>query len=393
MKHLKTISIALLVFLLLLTGCSVRAEQTDETDDTDWEEIFPFQDLPAESETQAPEANATIPLTASDSIFNAKFEGNNVAGKGEVVDGVYRFTATKTDREAWHVKLECNYPTVAGRDYFVTYKFNSNVAGKIKFGDFQEFQIKKGENTVTGVMIASGGTSYLDLQLGMLSPFTIDFTEIEVKEFEDEATYENALPSPIDFERESRVYERHDSGYTTVLIRRENAVNVNYLSAPMDSGVWKSRLYIRTGLVPEPGVRYRVTADAMCDEDMPFELLFNNGDEEKGYGALYDQKIEANKVKKIEAVVTGNGNVDELILQASLGEAPDGGKVIFGNVNVEKITDGYKSILPADFRLDNSAWTGRYINRLIPIAYEEIPLNISYDAFETVYEQHDEGYV
>ena len=66
----------------------------------------------------------------------------------------------------------------------------------------------------------------------------------------------------------------------------------------MDSGVWKSRLYIRTGLVPEPGVRYRVTADAMCDEDMPFELLFTNGDEEKGYGALYDQKIEANKVNK-----------------------------------------------------------------------------------------------
>ena len=86
-------------------------------------------------------------------------------------------------------------------------------------------------------MIATGGLSYLDLQLGMLSPFTIDFTQIEVKEFEDEMSYEDALPAPINFERESRVYERHDSGYMPVLIRRENVVNLNYLSAPMDSGV------------------------------------------------------------------------------------------------------------------------------------------------------------
>ena len=392
MKHLKIMSVTFLVFLLLLTGCSIRAEQNEETEETDWEEIFPFEDF-AETETNTAQANETISLSHSDSIFNAKFEGDKVAGKGEIVDGVYRFNASRTDGEAWHVKLECNYPTVAGRDYFVTYKFNSNVAGKVKFGDFQEFRIQKGENSITGIMIATGGLSYLDLQLGMLSPFTIDFTQIEVKEFEDEMSYEDALPAPINFERESRVYERHDSGYTPVLIRRENVVNLNYLSAPMDSGVWKSRLYVRTGLIPEPGVRYRVSADIACDEDMPFELLFNNGEEEKGYGALYGQKVEANKTKKIEAVITGNGNVDELVLQASLGEAPDGGKVIFGNVKVEKIKDGYTSVLPADFRLDNSLWTGRYINRLIPTAFRELPVNISYDAFETVYEQHDAGYV
>ena len=185
MKHLKVMSITFLVFLLLLTGCSIRAEQNEETEETDWEEIFPFEDF-AETETNTAQANETISLSHSDSIFNAKFEGDKVAGKGEIVDGVYRFNASRTDGEAWHVKLECNYPTVAGRDYFVTYKFNSNVAGKVKFGDFQEFRIQKGENSITGIMIATDGLSYLDLQLGMLSPFTIDFTQIEVKEFEDE---------------------------------------------------------------------------------------------------------------------------------------------------------------------------------------------------------------
>ncbi len=394
MKHMRSLNVLLLVFLLLLSGCAqnLRAEDSADMEETDWEEIFPFEDFPSEGGSQTSGSGEVVPERINEAIFKAKFEGDRVSGKGEVVDGVYRFTANKTDGEAWHVKLECNYPTVAGRDYFVTYRFNSNVAGKVKFGDFQEYQIHRGENEITGIMIASGGTSYLDLQLGMLAPFTIDFKEIEVREFEDEVTYENALRTPINFERESLVYEKHDSGYTTILIRRDDTVNINYLSAPLDSGVWKSRLYIDTGIIPEPGERYRITADMMCDEDMPFELLFNNGEEEKGYGAIYDQKLKGNEVKKIEAVVTGNGNVENLVLQLSLGEAPDGSKVIFGNVTVDKIIDNYTNVLPSGFRLDDSTWNGQYINHLIPIAYEEVPIDLSYDSFETVYEQHDEGY-
>ena len=191
------------------------------------------------------------PTQLKTTMFNAKFEGSAVAGKGEQVDGVYRFTATETDGEAWHVKLECNYPTVSGRDYRVTYRFNSDVAGKIKFGDFQEFDIKEGENSVTGMMIASSGTSYLDLQLGMLPPFTIDFTEIEVEEFADEVDYENALETPVNFEKELLVYERHDQGYAPVFTRSSDKVSIEYLATAWDAGVWKSRLYINTGLIPE----------------------------------------------------------------------------------------------------------------------------------------------
>ena len=402
MKRMRFMSVFALMCSLLLTSCgqdlSQRSETEPETETeeaTNWEEIFPFQDFPTEGESQESAAvtGEVTPERIVNSMFRAKFEGTEVEGTGEVVDDVYRFTASKTDGESWHVKLECNYPTVAGRDYFVTYNFRSDTAGKVKFGDFQEFPIQKGDNSITGVMIASGGTSYLDLQLGMLSPFTIDFTSIEVKEFEDEARYENALPKPINFERESLVYEKHDEGYSTVLVRRDDTVNVNYLSAPMDSGVWKSRLYVRTGLIPELGARYRVTADIMCNEDMPFEVLFNNGDEEKGYGALYEQSVNANEVKKIEAVVTGKGYGDELVLQMSIGEAPDGSKVIFGNVNVEKILDNYTSVLSENFKLDDTYWTGNYIEEMIPVDFNELPLDLSYTAVDTIYERHDDGYV
>lgn len=287
------VTIALLV-AILFSGCSKSEQQPEEVapdEAAPMAELYPFQDFPPEAYPKKADAKGQVQqATVQTDLFHAKFEGDAVSGSGGAVGGKYHFLATQTDGEAWHVKLEANYPTVAGRDYFVTYRFTSDVAGTVKFGDFQEFQIQEGENTVTGVFTAKEGTSYLDLQLGMLPAFTIDFTQIEVKEYADEADFEDALPKPVNFERESLVYERHDQGYDTVLVRAGHAININYETIPTDLGVWKSRLYVKTGVVPEPGVKYRVTAEVMSDRyerNIPFEVLFNDGDIEKGYGALY----------------------------------------------------------------------------------------------------------
>ena len=341
----------------------------------------------------AAQSSELVPTRVQTTMFRAKFEGSAVAGSGEIVDGVYRFIATETDGEAWHVKLECNYPTVSGRDYRVTYRFTSDVAGKIKFGDFQEFDIQEGENTVTGMMIASSGTSYLDLQLGMLKPFTIDFTEIEVEEFADEVSYQDALSVPVNFEKESVVYERHDQGYAPIFTRSADGVSINYVSTAWDPGVWKSRLYVKTGLVPEAGVRYRITADVLCDGDMPFEVLFNNGDEEKGYGALYGQSLTANEPKTVEAVLIGGGDGDDLVLQFSVGMVPEEGTLEISNLHIEKIIDHYTNMLPANFALDKEILTGRTIYTRIPTGYTNVPVSVSYDGTDTVYEGHDDDYV
>ena len=412
MRRARFLTAVVLLFALLLSSCESAApkaeapaaeaeetveaaeEETAEWNDFPEFEMPEFRDFPPEAyETKADGGDVT-PVSVQTTMFNAKFEGDTVAGSGEAVDGVYRFTATETDGEAWHVKLECNYPTVAGRDYFVTYNFISDVAGTVKFGDFQEFPIVKGENSITGIYIASSGSGYLDLQLGMLEPFTIDFTEVEVKEYEDELEYENALPAPIDFEKESLVYEKHDQGYTNIPVRKGGVINLNYISASWESGIWKSRLYVRTGLYPEAGVRYRVTADVMCDHDMPFEVLFNNGEEEKGYGALYGQNLVADKVTVCEAVIAGTGEGDELILQFSLGEVREGAQIIVGNVRVDKVIDHYVSVLPEGFALDGSVDTGASHEELVPVAYTPIGMpGFSYSSIDTVYEHHDDGYV
>ena len=113
MKRMKVLVAVLLLATFLLTGCSQLPPVLVG--------ISPV--VPAAEEgpsALAPEAadNSPAPQPAkaapnaltkdADGLFRAKFEGSSVAGSGEVVDGKYRFTATNTDGEAWHVKLESN---------------------------------------------------------------------------------------------------------------------------------------------------------------------------------------------------------------------------------------------------------------------------------------------
>ena len=393
MKDTKSLIVALLLLSLLLSGCGLSAAAPAA--EARQQSVVSAQ-APAEAVSLVPLVSSVAQSKAervSGAPFWAKFEGDKVEGSGEVVDGVYRFTAAKTDGEAWHVKLESNYPTVAGRDYRITYRFRSDVAGKVKFGDFQEYTIQKGDNSVTGILTAAGGTSYLDLQLGMLPPFTIDFSEIEVEEYADEVEYENALPAPINFEKERTVFEKHDQGYAPIPTRSSEDVNLYYFSVPWDPGVWKSRLYIKTGMTPEKGVHYRVTADIESDQDMPFEVLFNSDEEEKGYGALYGLNLSAGEKKTCEAVISGRGDGGELVLQFSLGEAPEDANIKVSNVNVEKVIDQYKSVLPAGFALDKVISTGRTLYHSVPKSYTGLPLDFSYTGVDSVFEGHDDDYV
>ena len=391
MKHAKSLIVMLLLLAFLLSGCGQAAPAPAADAWNIAAGTLPSEDT-ASLRPLAASGSQSKAARVSNAPFWAKFEGDKVEGSGEVVDGVYRFTAAKTDGEAWHVKLESNYPTVAGRDYRITYRFRSDVAGKVKFGDFQEFEIQKGDNSVTGILTATGGTSYLDLQLGMLPAFTIDFSEIEVEEYADEVEYEDALPAPINYEKERIVFEKHDQGYAPIPTRSSEDVSLYYFSVPWDPGVWKSRLYIKTGMIPEKGQHYRVTADIESDQGMPFEVLFNSDEEEKGYGALYGQNLTAGETKTCEAVITGRSDGDELVLQFSLGEAPEDANIKVSNVNVEKVIDHYKSVLPAGFALDKDISTGRTLYNSVPKSYKKLPLSFSYTGTDSVFEGHDDDY-
>ena len=396
MRSVKLRLLALVLAALLLAGCgqsgpSVQSDAAtpERTAQSAGGGLFSFLNLGARHE----KSEATI---VKNTGFQIKFEGDKVAGTGEDADGVYRVTATKTDGEAWHVKLECNYPTVPGREYHVTYRFHSNVAGSVKFGDNQEFKIKAGDNTVTGKLVATGDPSYLDLQLGMLSPFTMEFQEIEVEEYVDNLSYENALPKPLDFEDNSVLSERHDDGYSPDFKRTHDQVTINYYSTAWENDIWKARLYVFTGMIPQEGNRYRIRADVQCEKDLDFEVLFNRGEQEKGYGALYAQHVDAGQVKTIEQILnipSSNYKGDEIVLQFSLGKAPEGTDITVSKVCVEKIVDDYTNVLPKDYALDKQVLTGKTLHDTVPVAYTDIPLKgFSYSGTDTVFSQNDDGY-
>ncbi len=375
---------------MLLTACGQSAQTptvADEPEDTAPVVVEPEQ-----------EDAAAEPLVFSDqpaNVFRAKFEGSNVAGKGEAVDGVYRFTATKTDGEAWHVKLESNYMTVPGRDYRVTYHFKSDVAGTVKFGDFQEFAIRKGENTVTGQVSAVNGYTYLDLQLGALKPFTIDFTSIEVDEMETEADYENVMTVPIAWSSEGAVYVQHDPGYFYKLDRHVDGVTMKVEEIPFSAEVWMSRLYVKTAAILEPGALYRVSADVSATHEMDMEVCFNNGDNEKGYGAFYGQRMGDMSKRTFQQLIdlrSPGSEGGEVVLQFAFGKSPDGSQVTVDNIRVEKVHEHYTNMLPVGFAMNASVPAGLDYTD-IPKEYTPVALNqFSYDGVDSVYELHEPEY-
>ena len=387
MKRTRGIIALFLLLAMLLPACGQSAQTptvVDEPENTTPVVVDPVQqeDAPAE------------PLVFTDqpaNVFRAKFEGSNVAGKGEVVDGVYRFTATKTDGEAWHVKLESNYMTVPGRDYRVTYHFKSDVAGTVKFGDFNEFAIRKGENSVTGQVSASNGYTYLDLQLGALKPFTIDFTSIEVEELETEADYESVMTVPIAWSSEGAVYVQHDPGYFYKLDRHLDGVTMKVEEIPFSAEVWMSRLYVKTAAILEPGALYRVSADVSATHEMDMEVCFNNGDNEKGYGAFYGQRMGDMSKRTFQQLIdlrAAGSEGGEVVLQFAFGKSPDGSQVTVDNIRVEKVYEHYTNMLPAYFAMNGSVEAGTDYETA-PCGYETMEMKgFSYDGVDNVYEWH-----
>ena len=122
------------------------------------------------------------------------FPGVNVWTEGALVPAVGTQSAkgltlvnTNPATDWWKVKLEQDMPAVKDNYYKVTFKFTSDVAGRIKFVNddavyygSNEYDVKQGNNTFT-VELQSGGNSYSCLELGGLGPCELRFTDISVK--------------------------------------------------------------------------------------------------------------------------------------------------------------------------------------------------------------------
>ena len=119
-RSTKMLLACLLALLFVCAGCGRTAPAANQSITTDGKPVRYLQnDIHFDTKEQT---------VSEGELFRVQFEGDAVAGTAGVVDGKYRVTATKTDGEAWHIKLESNYPTVPGNDYRITYTFISDAA-------------------------------------------------------------------------------------------------------------------------------------------------------------------------------------------------------------------------------------------------------------------------
>ncbi len=413
MKHARIAVSVVLLAAMLLSGCGMEAAPFAAPSGQAQSASVTTAELPVSAENSALRPAAGAEALSSrrmetdsalspqpgpeENVFSGKFEGDRVEGSAGIVDGKYRFETTKTDGEAWHIKLECNYHTVPGRDYRVTYKFSSSVAGTVKFGDFQEFPVKVGENTVTGVICAAGGLSYMDLQLGALPAGTVEFDSVLVEELTDKAEFEDVMPRSFRFDASGTAAEQHDDGYEPQVKAEESSLTLHMGAAPSGGEVWQSKLFVRTGVTPENGCRYRVSATLTATKGLDFEICYNNADREKGYAALYGQHLEPDTSKTVEqsfAVPAEGFNPGELVLQFALGKMSSYSDVTVTEIRVETVKDEYRNVMPAGFALDGKVSNGKTLVVSTPYNQTDVPLTaFSYSGTDAVFERHDDGYV
>ena len=121
---------------------------------------------------------------------NVWTEGALTPAKGtQSADGL-TLVNTNPATDWWKVKLEQELKGQKDKYYRVSFGFDSNAAGRIKFVNdgatyygTNEYDVKKGSNTFA-VELKSGGNSYSCLELGGLGPCELKFTDIKIEEID-----------------------------------------------------------------------------------------------------------------------------------------------------------------------------------------------------------------
>ena len=255
-----------------------------------------------------------------------------------------------SDNEAWHVKFEGNTDTVKGAIYTVEYEFVSNVAGNVTFEAYGYSQdktvaIKEGYNKLEFSFDSTKDLAGKDnqgfcLQLGALpGNYEVKFSSIVISQSIGQDTWAN-LTSDFKF-NDTNTTSVFDNNSTGTLTTTDDSATLDITRGSDENGVWQTKLFVKTGLDLDKDTKYRITVDVLATKDVEqYEVCFNNGDTEKGVGALYGLKLEANTKKTVELIVTPEAAKDNLTLLFQLGhqnEVHGSNTITVSNLKVEKI--------------------------------------------------------
>lgn len=115
-------------------------------------------------------------------------EGSLTPITREDAESTMKLISTNCYADWWKVKLEWPLSVTEGKTYEVTFRFNSNATGTIKYSvngasylTSNEYAVQSGVNTFT-VRFTAGAENYSCLELGGLGAFELTFTGIGIQE-------------------------------------------------------------------------------------------------------------------------------------------------------------------------------------------------------------------
>lgn len=155
--------------------------------------------------------------------------------------------------------------------------------------------------------------------------------------------YANAMGKDFSYQKSLSTWTDPKTTYKATLDSAADAATLHISGVPTSgTGVWMVKLFVHTGAMLEAGKSYQVSADLLAAKAQDFETCFNNEETEKGFDAIYGQKLAAGvktTVDKRISVPASMTDAGELVLQFSVGGAV-ANDITISNVSVQELQYG-----------------------------------------------------
>ena len=176
------------------------------------------------------------------------------------------------------------------------------------------------------------GDLKIQLSLGKVpaeNAVTVSNVRIERAEY----TYSDvsALPAPLIYRTPGAVSYWAHNDYTVAVTGTDSASTVNIV-----------KLFVRTGAMLQAGKSYQVRANLLAARAQDFEVCYNNEETEKGFDALYGQKLAAGVKTTVDKKITVPASMTdagELVIQFSVGGAV-ANDITVSDVSVQEVRYG-----------------------------------------------------
>ena len=254
--------------------------------------------------------------------------------------------APASGRNPWNVKLfvSTGFTPAANKGYRVSFDIQSEKdqgvmevfydgSSEAAYGDLFNQRLTGGQKKTVAYTImpgASKGELTLQIRLGQTdgtegNNYTISNVKLEEVTFKTESRPEKKVVTTL---------WTHET-YKSTLEKTPDKATVKIGKIPAEGREpWKTKLFVYTGTQLKQGEKYRVSMIVKSIIPTPFEVCFNNGDEEKGLGAMYGL-ISKPSGQYVEYVTYAKQDTD-LVIQLSLGTCAPPNSIILEKVAVEK---------------------------------------------------------